>query len=199
MQRYRPARPAAPRDSAAPPGGGAAAAHPVTARSPFAAPAGASLAVNGNKTIAVEFGSSQDAFLRQSLDLSVSGTLAPGVQLTGVLSDRNLPLTAAGSTQDLQALDRVLIELTAPHGSAALGDVALSLGQGEFARLERRVQGARADWSVGRASAARWRRPAPRASTAACSSTARRGSRGPTSCSTATATPASRSWRAARW
>jgi hypothetical protein len=156
MQRYRPLRPAGSRDSAgaAGPAGGAGsagggAAHPATARNPFAAPAGASLAVNGNKTIAVEFGSSQDAFLRQSLDLSVSGTLAPGVQLTGVLSDRNLPLTASGSTQDLQALDRVLIELTAPRGSAALGDVALSLAQGEFARLERRVQGARGEWSAG--------------------------------------------------
>jgi hypothetical protein len=150
MQRYRPVRPAGARDSAGgPPGSGAAAAHPATARNPFAAPAGASLAVNGNKTIAVEFGSSQDAFLRQSLDLSVSGTLAPGVRLTGVLSDRNLPLTSSGSTQDLQALDRVLIELSAPHGSAALGDVSLSLQQGEFGRLDRRVQGARGDWSVG--------------------------------------------------
>jgi hypothetical protein len=105
--------------------------------------------VNGNKTIAVDFGSSQDAFLRQSLDLAVSGTLAPGVQLTGVLSDRNLPLTSAGSTQDLQALDRVLIELTAPQGSAALGDVPLSLQQGEFGRLDRRVQGVRGEWVAG--------------------------------------------------
>jgi hypothetical protein len=129
MQRYRPARPPGAFDSAAVPPreSPAPGAHPVTARSPLVAPAGASLAVNGNKTLAVDFGSSQDAFLRQSLDLAVSGTLSPGVQLTGVLSDRNLPLTSAGSTQDLQALDRVMIELTAPRGSAALGDVSLSL------------------------------------------------------------------------
>ena len=150
LQRYRAARPAAPESAAAPPGSGApAAARPVTSHSPFAAPAGTALSVTGNKTVAVEFGSSQDAFLRQSLDLAVSGTLAPGVQLTGVLSDRNLPLTAAGSTQDLQALDRVLIELNAPRGSVALGDVPLVLAQGEFARLERRVQGVRGEWSQG--------------------------------------------------
>ena len=150
-QRYRPARPPGVGDSAAAEAreGLAPGAHPATARSPFAAPAGANLTVNGNKTIAVDFGSSQDAFLRQSLDLAVSGTLAPGVQLTGVLSDRNLPLTSAGSTQDLQALDRVLIELTAPQGSAALGDVPLSLQQGEFGRLDRQVQGARGEWAVG--------------------------------------------------
>ena len=149
-QRYRAAPPGSSDSTVVPPPAGpAAAARPATARSPFVAPAGASLAVNGNKTIAVDFGSSQDAALRQSLDLAISGTLAPGVQLTGVLSDRNLPLTAAGSTQELQALDRVLIELTAPRGSAALGDVPLSLQQGEFGRLERRVQGARGEWSAG--------------------------------------------------
>ncbi|MEK7823713.1 MAG: hypothetical protein AAB290_01580 [Candidatus Eisenbacteria bacterium] len=119
---------------------------PGTGRSPTLAPAGTDLTLSGNKTIAVDFGSSQDAFLRQSLDLAVSGTLAPGVELTGALSDRNTPLSAAGATQDLQSLDRVLIELKAPGGSAALGDVTLKLQRGEFARLERRLQGARGEW-----------------------------------------------------
>src|SRR5262245_42536025 len=54
---------------------------PATSRSPTVAAAGTDLTLTGNKTIAVDFGSSQDVFLRQSLDLSVSGTLAPGVEL----------------------------------------------------------------------------------------------------------------------
>jgi hypothetical protein len=124
------------------------AARPATLAPTAAEASGASLTMSGNKTIAVEFGSSQDAFLRQSLDLAVSGTLAPGVELTGALSDRNTPLTAAGSTRDLQSLDRLLIELRAPQGGAALGDVALRLDRGEFARLDRRLEGARGDWSV---------------------------------------------------
>jgi hypothetical protein len=145
QQSYVPARPAL-KDSmvatlSAPP------ARPVTSRDPSTAPSGAALTVNGNKTIAVDFGSSQDAFLRQSLDLSVSGNLAPGVQLTGVLSDRSTPLTSSGSTQDLQALDNVLLELKAPVGGAAFGDVALDVRQGEFGRVERRLQGMRADWN----------------------------------------------------
>jgi hypothetical protein len=119
---------------------------PATARSPSRAAAGTDLTLTGNKTIAVDFGSSQDAFLRQSLDLAVSGTLAPGVELTGALSDRNTPLGTAGATQDLQSLDRVLIELKAPRGRAALGDVTLDLRQGEFSRLERRLQGVRGEW-----------------------------------------------------
>ena len=145
LHAWRPAGTAAP-DSAAPAPVLPPADRPATARSPGVAAAGTELTLTGNKTIAVDFGSSQDAFLRQSLDLSVSGTLAPGVELTGVLSDRNTPLGTAGATQDLQALDRVLIELKAPQGRAALGDVTLDLRRGEFARLERRLQGVRGEW-----------------------------------------------------
>ncbi|HEY3216342.1 MAG TPA: hypothetical protein VGK93_07605 [Candidatus Eisenbacteria bacterium] len=121
----------------------------MTARSPTEAPIGTSLLLTGNKTVAVDFGSNQDAFFRQSLDLGVTGTLAPGVELTGVLSDRNTPLTAEGSTQDLQSIDRLLIELRAPNGGAALGDVSLNLQRGEFARLERHLQGVRGEWGTG--------------------------------------------------
>jgi hypothetical protein len=126
----------------------AGAERPPLARDPSQAPSGASLTLSGNKTIAVDFGSNQDAFLRQSLDLTVSGTLAPGVELTGVLSDRNTPLTASGTTQRLEALDKVLIELKAPQGGAALGDLSLDLERGELGRLDRRLQGVRGEWSV---------------------------------------------------
>jgi hypothetical protein len=103
--------------------------------------------ITGNKTIAVDFGASQDAFLRQSLDLAVSGTLAPGVELTGVLSDRNTPVTTTGATQDLQSLDRVLIELRAPRAAATLGDLTIDVAEGEFARLQRRLKGVRGEFS----------------------------------------------------
>ncbi|TMQ55260.1 MAG: hypothetical protein E6K72_06695 [Candidatus Eisenbacteria bacterium] len=146
LMRYRPLALAAPDSEPA----AASPVHqrPAVQRDPTEAPAGASLNISGNKTIAVEFGSAQDAFLRQSLDLAISGTLAPGVLLTGVLSDRNTPLTASGSTRDLQSLDRVRIELKTPQGSAALGDVSLQLSQGEFGRLERRLQGVRGDVGI---------------------------------------------------
>jgi hypothetical protein len=153
LMRYRPGGGTGPDTAAASAAPAPAPPRPGLARDPSASPAGASLTVTGNKTLAVDFGSNQDAFLRQSLDLTVSGSLAPGVQLTGVLSDRNTPLTAAGSTQDLQALDRVLIELKGPRGTAALGDVSLDMSDGEFSRIARRLQGVRAQWSTGRSSA----------------------------------------------
>jgi hypothetical protein len=124
---------------------------PATAREPGEAPGGATLTLTGNKTIAVEFGSSQDAFLRQSLDLALSGTVAPGVELTGVLTDRNTPLSASGATQDLQSLDRVLVELRAPRGTATLGDITLDAERGEFGRVQRRLQGVKGTVDIGNA------------------------------------------------
>ena len=146
--RYRPPPPpgTGSRDSAAV--DTTAPVRPATAHRPTLGTGGASLQINGNKTIAVDFGSSQDAFLRQSLDLSVSGSLAPGIELTGVLSDRNTPLTAEGSTQDLQSLDRVLLELKTPNGAASFGDVSLSARDGEFARVDRQLQGVKAEWTA---------------------------------------------------
>jgi hypothetical protein len=139
LNTYRPVR--APTDTAATDSLRALVPRPITARDPSTAPPGTALTLSGNKSVAVDFGSNQDAFVRQSLDLAVSGTLAPGVELTGVLSDRNTPLTTTGTTEDLQSLDRVLLELHAPQGEASLGDVSLNLDRGEFGKLSRRLQG----------------------------------------------------------
>src|SRR5262245_5398279 len=149
-QVYQPARSSLASDTGTVPAPAmAATTRPSTQRDPSTAPSGAALAVNGNKTLAVDFGSAQDAALRQSLDLSVSGRIAPGVELTGVLSDRDTPLSAAGATQDIQSLDRVLVELKAKDGAGALGDIPIGLTRGEFARLERRVQGVAGEWRPG--------------------------------------------------
>ncbi len=149
-QVYRPARPVvSATDTSLSTPALVPSTRPATSRDPGVAPMGATLGVTGNKTIAVEFGSAQDAALRQSLDLSVSGHVAPGVELTGVLSDRDTPLSADGATQDLRSLDRVLVELRARNGRGSLGDIPLNVVRGEFARLERRVQGVSGEWQPG--------------------------------------------------
>ncbi|MGH7742623.1 MAG: hypothetical protein ACRENS_11455, partial [Candidatus Eiseniibacteriota bacterium] len=146
LQRYQ-YRPVSAAPDSAPPPVAAAESRPGPA-SRGAVPAGVSLALTGNKSVAVEFGSSQDAVLRQSLDLALTGTLAPGVQLTGVLTDRSTPVTESGSTLNLQEADQVRLELTAPGGGATLGDLSLRFDDSEFGRVERRLQGASGTWNT---------------------------------------------------
>src|SRR5439155_9828251 len=92
-RRYRPGPPEA--QGAAPDSSPAVVERAGVSRERFSEASGLSLAVSGSKTLAIDFGSNQDAFVRQSLDLTLGGQLAPGVELTGVLSDRNTPLPTA--------------------------------------------------------------------------------------------------------
>jgi hypothetical protein len=67
----------------------------------------------------------------------------------GVLTDRDTPVGVDGTTQDLRSLDRVLVELRAPDGRGSLGDIPVQVTRGEFARLDRRVQGVSGEWRPG--------------------------------------------------
>ncbi len=99
------------------------------------------LTVGGSKTFGVGFGSDRDATLTQSLRLNLSGKLGGGVEVLGILSDRNLPIQPDGSTRTLSELDQVLLRIRSPNLSAGLGDMDVSLTETEFGRYERRIQG----------------------------------------------------------
>jgi len=99
------------------------------------------LTVGGSKTFSIGFGSDRDATLTQSLRLNLSGRLSGGVEVLGVLSDRNLPIQPDGSTRALSELDQVLLRIRSPSLSAGLGDLSVSLTETEFSRYERRIQG----------------------------------------------------------
>lgn len=110
---------------------------------------GASLALTGNKTVAVDFGNNRDVALRQSLDLHATGSIAPGVDVLAVLSDRNTPLAGTGDTKELRELDKLLLEVRGPHAGGALGDVTLAQDVGTFARFSREVTGIDAHGEIG--------------------------------------------------
>ncbi|MEO6461467.1 MAG: hypothetical protein ABIP29_00135, partial [Candidatus Eisenbacteria bacterium] len=105
---------------------------------------GTALELAGNKSVALDFGNNRDVALRQSLDLNVSGRLAPEVEVLAVLSDRNTPLTTEGGTRELAELDRILLEVKGPHAAGLLGDWTLRQERGEFARIARELTGVEA-------------------------------------------------------
>jgi hypothetical protein len=119
-------------------------ATPTTARVPPAAgPSKPELKVSGNKSVVVEAGNRRDPNLQQSFDLSATGKLGGGVNLVALLSDRDTPLTESGATVDLQELDKILVEVQSPIGTATLGDYTLNQRMGQFGVYEREFTGAR--------------------------------------------------------
>src|SRR5206468_11376795 len=95
--------------------------------------------ITGSKTLAFEVGSNRDLAVRQSLDLSLGGEVAKDLSVVAILSDRNLPLTPEGRTQDLGNLDKVLVDVKSPTFGASLGDYDLHMEGGEYAAFSRTV------------------------------------------------------------
>ncbi|MFB3909135.1 MAG: hypothetical protein ACE15D_12110 [Candidatus Eisenbacteria bacterium] len=116
-------------------------------------PSHARLDLRGSKTVSLEIGSSQDLTLRQSLDVALTGEIAPGVTVRGVLSDRETPLQPEGRTTELSDLDRVYLQVEGRGASMLLGDFQLRGPGGLFGNYERQLEGISLRGSRGTASA----------------------------------------------
>lgn len=111
-------------------------AQPWSAQEPEGA-----LNVAGGKTLGIRVGTDRDLSLEQTLQLSISGRIAPQVEVLAILSDQNIPIQPEGDTQTLRELDKVLMQVRSEHLSASLGDFDLSFGDTRFGRYERKLQG----------------------------------------------------------
>lgn len=135
---------------ALPPGFGPESMLVSTAPGERAAPPPAhGLRVGGAKTFGITVGSDRDASLEQSLRLSVSGNVTRDVSVNAYLSDQNTPLLPEGDTEELRALDKVLIEIEGENVGATLGDYELHIDGGPLADFRREETGAMVRASVG--------------------------------------------------
>ncbi len=111
----------------------------------------ADIVQSGSLTRGFTVGNRQDLSLDSGLRLDLTGNITDNVSILATLTDRSTPIQPDGSTQNIREFDRVYIQLQAPIGELELGDVDLVLDESDFARINRRVQGAvgRADTPVG--------------------------------------------------
>jgi hypothetical protein len=109
------------------------------------------LSVGGAKTFGITVGSNRDASLEQSLRMNISGRVTRDVSVAAYLSDQNTPLVPEGDTEELRALDEVLVEIEGPNVSATMGDYTLELDGGPLAAFRRDETGAMVTAAVGRA------------------------------------------------
>lgn len=102
------------------------------------------LTTSGSFTRGVQIGTDRDLSLESGLQFQASGMITDNIRLMASLTDRSTPIQPDGTTQTLREFDQVLVRLTHPNGSLEMGDVDVSLSQGRFSRLTRRLQGATA-------------------------------------------------------
>ncbi len=99
------------------------------------------LLLQGTKTVSLSMGTNRDLSLDQSLRLTMRGNLPEGVEVEAVLSDENLPIQPEGTTQELEELDQVKVQVRKGGLQATLGDYRLEYEGARFASFARKLEG----------------------------------------------------------
>ncbi|MBN1894949.1 hypothetical protein JW906_10660, partial [bacterium] len=133
-----------------------------SARMPLSRPSGKDLDETGDRDLqrsgtlfrGLSVGTDQGMRLQSGLRFQVSGKIARDVEVTASLTDQNTPIQPEGNTQTLQEIDKVFVNIKAPHFQANLGDLVFTNTGMEFSGYSRKLQGALAtgESSLGRVS-----------------------------------------------
>ena len=110
-----------------------------------AGPATGDLAVSGSKSVRMSSGNRRDMTIDQTLRLNIAGWLTEDIHVDAALSDDNLPVVPEGNTAELRDIDRMRVELTAPHWRAVLGDFVASREGSVYGGYRRKLQGVELD------------------------------------------------------
>jgi len=108
---------------------------------------GSGLQKSGSIFRGLTLGSNKDLTLNSGFRMQLAGKLLSDLDIVAALTDENVPIQPEGTTQTLQELDKVFIQLRNPLYGATLGDFVYDLREqdgGEFGRLSRKLQGANA-------------------------------------------------------
>jgi hypothetical protein len=98
---------------------------------------------SGSLTRGFTVGTNRDLSLSSGFRMQLAGRIASDVEVAASLTDENTPIQPEGTTQTLQEFDNVFVEIKSPSYAATLGDFVLDMKGTEFARLTRKLQGAR--------------------------------------------------------
>jgi len=112
---------------------------------------GTGLQKSGSIFRGLQVGSNKDLTINSGFRMQLSGKLSSDLDIVAALTDENVPLQPEGTTQTLQELDKVFIELKHPRYAATLGDFVYEIGGlhgGEFGKLSRKLQGVTGSASV---------------------------------------------------
>lgn len=105
-----------------------------------------SLQKSGSLSRGFTIGTNQDLSLNSGFRLQLSGRLSREIDVVAVLTDENTPLQPEGTTETLQEVDKVFVEVRHQSAEATLGDFNEEIDNregGVFGVLTRKLQGAK--------------------------------------------------------
>ncbi|MBN1479859.1 hypothetical protein JXA70_06290 [candidate division KSB1 bacterium] len=100
------------------------------------------LTKSGSITRGVTVGSNRGLKVNSALNINVSGKVADNVEVVAALTDQSTPIQPEGTTQNLQEIDKVFIQIKSPDLAATMGDFHIQYDQTQFAQYNRKLQGA---------------------------------------------------------
>ncbi|MDI6766364.1 MAG: hypothetical protein QME52_06030, partial [Bacteroidota bacterium] len=102
---------------------------------------GSNIQKNGTIVRGFSMGTNRDLSLKSGFRLQMSGDLTNDIGINAALTDENSPIQPEGTTQTLQELDKVYIEIYGKKFNTTLGDFNLNLAGDEFGNLNRKLAG----------------------------------------------------------
>jgi hypothetical protein len=97
---------------------------------------------SGSISRGLTIGSNQDAVVNSGMDIQLSGKLSDDINITGAISDKNIPLQAEGTTQKIHDIDRVYLNVYNDQSQITAGDYHIANPSGYFMKVNKKVQGA---------------------------------------------------------